>query len=164
MIIIRQISTPAECAAVRGLVLELVAWAHTQDPDAASAATFEDLEAELAALPGIYAPPTGSFLLALNGDRPVGCVAFREVDQDTVELKRMYVRPAERGNGLGLKIVEELIALARAQGRKRMELSSYHTMTGAHKIYRSLGFIDVPAPPDLPALYQGRIVFMEKSL
>ncbi len=164
MIKIGQISTPDQCAAVKGLVLEYVAWANTQDPDAASASTFEDLEAELDALPGIFGPPTGSFLLAMNDGRPVGCVAFREIDQNTVELKRMYVRPDQRGNGVGLNLVRESIALARAQGRKRMELSSYHTMTGAHKIYRGVGFKDVPAPEGFPALYLGRVVFMEMSL
>lgn len=164
MLSIKQISTPEDCAAVKGLVLEFVAWCNTEDPDAAAASTFKDLNAELDALPGIFGPPTGSFLLATNDDRPVGCVAFREVDQYTVELKRMYVRPDQRGHGVGLTLVQNAIALARAQGRKRMELSSYYTMTGAHKIYRGLGFKDVPAPSDLPTLYQGRVVFMEMSL
>ena len=45
-----------------------------------------------------------------------------------------------------------------------MELSSYHAMTGAHRIYCALGFRDVPAPADLPAQYQGRVVFMEMDL
>lgn len=164
MITLRQIATPDECAAVKGLVLDFVAWANTQDPDAATAATFNNLETELDTLPGLYGPPYGSCLLAMNDGKPAGCVAFCEVDHDAVELKRMYVRPDQRGNGVGLKLVQDLIAVARAQGRKRMELSSYHTMTGAHKIYRSVGFKDVPAPADLPPLYEGRIVFMEMDL
>jgi GNAT superfamily N-acetyltransferase len=164
MIAIGQISTPADCAAVKALVLDFVAWAATQDPDADKAATFANLEAELDGLPGIFGPPTGSFLLATDAGRPVGCVAFRELDGDTVELKRMYVRPDQRGRGTGVRLVEELIAAARAQGRRRMELSSYHTMTSAHRIYRNLGFRDMPPPPDLPAAYQDRVVFMEMDL
>lgn len=159
-----QISTPAECAAVKALVLEFVAWAATQDPDADSAATFSNLEAELDGLPGKFGPPTGSFLLATDQGEAVGCVAFREVDADTVELKRMYVRPDQRGRGTGAKLVQDLMAVARAQGRKRMELSSYYTMTGAHHIYRSVGFRDVAAPADLPPLFHGRILFMEMDL
>ena len=164
MAMIRQISTSEDCASVKRLVLEFVAWANTQDPDAATAPTFKDLEAELDGLPGIYGPPTGSFLLATDDDRAVGCVAFRETDHDTVEVKRMYVLPDQRGGGIGLKLVQDLIAVARAQGRKRMILDSYHTMTGAHKIYRAVGFQDVAAPKGLPAHYLGRVIFMEMNL
>lgn len=164
MLRIRQISTSDECAAVKGLVLEFVAWANTQDPDAQTAPTFNDLEAELDGLPGKYAPPTGSFLLATNDDRSLGCVAFRQLDQDTVELKRMYVRPDQRGNGIGSKLVQELLEVARVQGRKRIVLDSYHTMTGAHKIYRAAGFRDVAAHEGFPEHYLGRVIFMEMNL
>jgi GNAT superfamily N-acetyltransferase len=164
MLRIGQISTSDECAAVKKLVLEFVAWANTQDPDAQTAPTFNDLEAELDGLPGKYAPPTGSFLLATNDRRTLGCVAFRELDQDTVELKRMYVRPDQRGNGIGSKLVQELLEVARAQGRKRIILDSYHTMTGAHKIYRAAGFRDVAAPEGFPEHYLGRVIFMEMDL
>ncbi len=164
MLEIGQIHSPADCAAVKDLVLEFVAWANSIDPDARTASTFKDLDAELDGLPGIYGPPTGSFLLAMNDGLAVGCVAFREVDAKTVELKRMYVRPGQRGLGVGFKLVQDLIEVARAQGRNRMVLSSYHTMTGAHKIYRAVGFQDVAAPEDLPKLYVGRVIFMEMGL
>lgn len=164
MVRIGQIVTSDECAAVKGLVLEFVAWAILQDPDGQTAPTFRNLEAELDDLPGDYAPPTGSFLLATSDNAPVGCVAFRQHDRDTVELKRMYVRPDQRGRGTGFKLVQELIEVARAQGRKRIVLDSYHTMTGAHKIYRALGFRDVAAPDGFPEHYLGRVIFMETSL
>lgn len=76
----------------------------------------------------------------------------------------MYVRPDQRGRGTGFKLVQELIEVARAQGRKRIVLDSYHTMTGAHKIYRALGFRDVAAPDGFPEHYLGRVIFMETSL
>ncbi len=164
MVRIGQIAAPDECAAVKALVLEFFAWANTQDPDAQGASTFHNLEAELDGLPGDYGPPTGSFLLATDDGRAVGCVAFREVDPDTVEVKRMYVLPDQRGGGTGSKLVQELMEVARAQGRRRMVLSSYHTMTGAHKIYRAVGFRDVPAPEDFPEHMLGRVIFMEMSL
>jgi putative acetyltransferase len=164
MVTIVQISSKEDCAAVKALVLEFVAWAAKQDPDADSAPTFANLEAELAALPGIYGPPTGAFLLARDGDTPAGCVAFREVDAETVELKRMYVRPDQRGNGVGGSLVMDLIERARAQGCKRIVLDSYQTMTGAHKIYRALGFRDVEPPVGFPSQYLGRVVFMELNL
>ena len=164
MLTIRRISTSADCLAVKTLVLDFVAWAGTQDPDAQTATTFADLDAELNSLPGIFGPPTGCFLLARQDDDPAGCVAFRELDAQTVELKRMWVRPDQRGGGVGLKLVQTLIAVARAQGRKRIELSSYHTMTGAHKIYRAVGFQEFAAPADLPAKDLGRVIFMQMAL
>jgi GNAT superfamily N-acetyltransferase len=164
MITIGQIATPQDCAAVKALVLDFVAWADTQDPDAAVAPTFRNLEAELDGLPGIYGPPTGCFLLARNDGQPAGCVAFRPIDVDTVELKRMYVRPDQRGNGIGLALVRALLDVARAQGRQKVVLDSYHTMTGAHAIYRSVGFRDVEPPADFPAHFLGRVVFMELPL
>jgi ribosomal protein S18 acetylase RimI-like enzyme len=60
--------------------------------------------------------------------------------------------------------VQELVAVARAQGRKRIVLDSYHTMTGAHEIYRAAGFRDVAAPEGFPRHYVGRVIFMEMSL
>lgn len=164
MLEIRQIVTADECRAVKGLVLDFVAWAQTQDPDAQTAATFTDLAKELDELPGIYGPPGGSFLLATVDGKPVGCVALRETDQDTVELKRMYVRPDQRGLGVGLNLVQRVVEVARAQGRKRIVLGSYHTMTGAHKIYRAVGFQDVAPPDDFPEKWAGRVVFMEMAL
>lgn len=164
MITIGQIASPEDCASVKALVLEFVAWGETQDPDAATAPTFHNLEAELDGLPGIYGPPTGCFLLARNAGFPAGCVAFRLIDDDTVELKRMYVRPDQRGNGVGMALVRTLLDAARAQGRRRVILSSYHTMTGAHKIYRAVGFRDVAPPEGFPAHYLGRVVFMELAL
>jgi putative acetyltransferase len=93
MLTIVQISTLADIAGARDLVREFTAWAFTLEPDSRDAPAFHDLESELAALPGDYAPPTGCFLLARKEGHPAGCAAFRAHSDDTVELKRMYVRP-----------------------------------------------------------------------
>jgi putative acetyltransferase len=164
MIEIGQIETAEDCAAVKALVLEYVAWIMTQDPDAESAPVFEGLEAELDALPGIFGPPTGAFLLARREGEAVGCVALRQVEPGVAELKRMYVRPGQRGDGVGHQLVEAVIAAARAAGHRRIVLESYHTLTGAQRIYRALGFRDVPEPKDFPAKWHGRVVFMEMAL
>jgi len=63
---------------------------------------FQGFEAELAALPGKYAPPSGALLIGLNQDEIVGCVALRHVGKEVCEMKRLFVRPKFRGLGLGI--------------------------------------------------------------
>lgn len=162
---ILQIATPDDIDAVRGLVREFFAYAETLDPDAKSASTFDGLEAELAELPGgPYGPPDGCFLLARVDGASAGCVALRRTDATLAEVKRMFVRPSFRGQRIGQRLVTALLTQARALGYLQITLSSFHTMTNAHAIYRAAGFQDVPPPPGFPKEYQGRVVFMEMAL
>ena len=109
--------------------------------------------------------PEIRLFVARRGGEVLGIGAlWLRVDEGFGEVKRMFVRPDQRGLGVGLSLVQEIVALARAQGCKRMELSSYYTMTSAHNLYRAMGFRDVPAPADLPALFRGRVIFMEMWL
>ena len=135
------------------------------EPDAEEAPAFSKLENELAELPVKFGPPDGCFLLARDAGRPVGCVSFCAVDApDTVELKRMYVLPDQRGKGTGVKLLEALIDEARHRGLKKIILDSYHTMTSAHQIYRAAGFRDVGPPPGFPEKFVPVVVFMEMDL
>jgi GNAT superfamily N-acetyltransferase len=77
---------------------------------------YQGFGAELAALPGQYAPPLGELLLAKISGGVAGCVALRALDQSTLEMKRLYVRPAIRGAGLGKRLVEAAITIARKNG------------------------------------------------
>ncbi len=164
MAVIGEASSPEDIEAVRTLMREFTDWARRMDPEAAAAPTFDGLEAELAGLPGPYAPPGGRLFLAREGERPVGCVAFRAHGGGVVEMKRMYVRPESRGGGVGRALMEALLASARAAGARRAVLDSHHSMWGAHRIYRALGFRDVPPPADFPAALATKIVFMEMAL
>ena len=101
---------------------------------------FQGFDAELAELPGAYAPPRGALLLA--GE--LGCVALRPLDAGTAEMKRLYVRPAARGQGLGLELAEAAIAEARALGYARMVLDTIAgAMDRAIAMYRALGFREI---------------------
>lgn len=163
MLTIAQISAPEDIADTRDLVLEFTTWAMSLDPGE-TPPTFSDLESELAGLPGVYAPPGGCFLLARDEGKPAGCAAFKAHGLGTVELKRMYVRPDQRGKGTGQKLVASLIEAARAQGNRRIVLDSFHTMKSAHAIYRSMGFVDVAAPDDFPDRLRDKVIFMEMTL
>lgn len=104
---------------------------------------FQGFEAELAELPGKYAPPSGRLLLATDGGAMLGCVALRRFSAADGEMKRLYVRPAARGLGAGRALVERVIAEARAVGYRRLLLDTLPSMAAAIALYESLGFRDI---------------------
>jgi GNAT superfamily N-acetyltransferase len=85
-------------------------------------------------------PPEGGFLLAMDGDVPLGCAAFHRISDTSCELYDVYVRPAARGHRLATLMIERLMADARAAGFQKMVLETATFMVHAHKIYRALGF------------------------
>ncbi|MTH97035.1 GNAT family N-acetyltransferase [Roseibium sp. RKSG952] len=103
---------------------------------------FQGFDAELATLPGKYAPPTGALLLAcLDDGKPVGCVAVRPFGRDGVcEMKRLYVAPEGRGRGLGQALVSAIIRSAGALGYREMVLDTLPTMGRAISLYQMHGF------------------------
>ena len=101
-LIVRDAQFPQDSEEVLGIWREFVA-SPTVSLD------FQGNEAEFASLPGKYAPPGGRVLLAVSAKAVVGCVAMRRVDDTICEMKRLYVRPAARGGGVGRMLVERLI-------------------------------------------------------
>jgi ribosomal protein S18 acetylase RimI-like enzyme len=109
--------------------------------------SFQGFEAELASLPGQYAPPTGELMLACApaGDA-LGCVAVRPLEGAAIcEMKRLYVRPAARGLGIGAALVGAIITSAEELGYAEMRLDTLPTMPEAFALYERFGFLQIPA-------------------
>lgn len=105
---------------------------------------FQNFGKELAELPGNYAPPSGRLLLAVADGQTAGCIAMRKLGENTCEMKRLFVRPAFRGTGLGRKLTGRLINAARELGYKQMRLDTIPgKMDSAIALYRTLGFREI---------------------
>ena len=107
---------------------------------------FQSFDRELAGLPGDYAPPEGRLLLAEYDGRLAGCVALHKLEDHICEMKRLYLRPAFRGKGLGRLLAERIVAEARLIGYRRMRLDTVEpVMKDAVAMYRNLGFKEIEA-------------------
>ena len=140
---ITQARWPDDRAIVEALFREYVA-------SLAEDISFQNIDDELAGLPGKYARPTGVVLIAREGDEAAGAVAYRMVEPGVCEMKRLYVRPAWRGSGLGRELANELIEDARGQGYRTMLLDTLASMSAARVLYRDLGFAPVASYYDNP--------------
>ncbi len=125
--------------------------------------SYQGFDAELAGLPGAYAPPDGALLVAAAPDQELlGCVAVRPLrTSGECEMKRLYVRPAARGTGAGAALAMAAIDTATGAGYRAMRLDTLGSMVSAQALYRRLGF-ELTAPYyETPV---ARTIFMRKIL
>lgn len=113
---------------------------------------FQGFQKELATLPGDYVPPLGALLLAFHGDDTLGCVALRPLEPPralmtprVAELKRLYVAPAGRRQGIGLELTQAALKAARGARYERVRLDTLPSMDAAQRLYERLGFRDIDA-------------------
>ncbi|HYK42940.1 MAG TPA: GNAT family N-acetyltransferase [Thermoanaerobaculia bacterium] len=137
MVEIAEAADPEDVAAVRALLLEYQA---SLDVDLA----FQGFAGEVFALPGAYAPPSDRLLLAKLDAAACGCIALQAIDSATCEMKRLYVRPACRGTGIGRLLIARLLDEARAIGYRTICLDTLPSMTRAAAMYEQLGFTEIP--------------------
>lgn len=138
---IRTPQRPAEFDAVREIFREYAASLNID-------LCFQGFEQELANLPGDYAAPRGALLLALVDGQVAGCCALRPLDNadypNACEMKRLYVRPAFRGLGLGRQLAQTILDTAHLYAYDHVLLDTLNEMETARALYEDLGFVEVP--------------------
>lgn len=149
------VTTNQEIETTRQLFREYEAWL---DMDLC----FQSFEEEMQNLPGKYSPPDGRLYLANINHEAVGCIALRKIGDGICEMKRLFLRDAARGHGLGKELIEKIIADAREIGYAIMRLDTYPPKMGkAVSLYESHGFRAIEPYYDNP--HEG-VLYMELDL
>jgi GNAT superfamily N-acetyltransferase len=151
-------------AQFRELVDELMAWDSSM-----SAQLGLDVDSMLGFLynqPGDIDPDQANadVFLATDEGSLAGCGALKHLSKEVVELSRLYVRPAHRGRGIARKILEAIVASARARGYTSLCLETATFMTDAHALYRSVGFRETKPFREVPDGFKDAEVFMSLRL
>ena len=126
--------------------------------------SYPGIEDELANLPGKFAPPEGRLIMAVTSEQAMGCAALRRIDEQVCELKRMFVLPQFRGQGVGKALARKLIEDARTMGYECMRLDTGNFWKAAIQLYESLGFQRIEPDHDVPEDRRGISIFMELGL
>lgn len=135
---------PADAGTVRRLFRRYADWLQED-------LCYQNFDAELAGLPGFYAPPQGDVLLLRGATgAAVGCIGLRPMGEGACELKRLWVEAEARGGGWGRRLTEAAIARARAAGYRRILLDSLPRLETAVGLYRDLGFVEIAPYDDNP--------------
>jgi GNAT superfamily N-acetyltransferase len=118
----------------------------------------------MAELDRVHAPPTGGLQLAMNAGQPVGCGMFHTIAPGVAEIKRLFVRDAHRGTGLGRSLAEALVAQCRDQGFEMIRLDTGTQQIAARALYLDMGFVERDAYYEVPDIAQGHMWFFEMPL
>ena len=133
--------TPGDYDAVRLLFTEYAGSLNTD-------LCFQQFDTELSGLPGDYAPPRGALFAARKGEVWMGCCALRPLDNvdypNACEIKRLYVKPAFRGNGAGRRLAEAILNAAQQANYSYALLDTLTEMEAARALYDDLGFVEIP--------------------
>jgi GNAT superfamily N-acetyltransferase len=165
---VREARVPDDLASVQQLWLEYLTWGNDEMQSRYGLHPHDPAEAVAQDLAAIdkFLPPHGRLMLAFVDGQACGVGCLKRLDDETAEVKRMYVDPKLRKVGAGRAIVQALITAARATGYRRVRLDSPKFLEPAHTLYRSVGFKDIEAYPEveLPEAFRQYLVFMELVL
>jgi ribosomal protein S18 acetylase RimI-like enzyme len=162
---------PAEAEdfpAIRGLCNGFLDWCRSRYGENAWFVdhyyTPEKWAAVLDSLPRVHAAPEGAALVARLDGKVVGCVMIQRIDENTCEMKRMFVGPEGRGLGLGRRLAENIIRVAAERGYAFIQLDTGRNHDEALSLYRSLGFEEIPPYYEAPPELKNHLIFMRATL
>jgi ribosomal protein S18 acetylase RimI-like enzyme len=107
--------------------------------------SFQHFDDELLGLKTMYSPTKGGVILCKNKNEFIGCVGIRKIDNNTAELKRMFIKPAYQKQGIGKNLLEKAVELAKDLNYKFIRLDTLNYMTAAINLYKNYGFYEIPA-------------------
>ena len=122
---------------------------------------FQNFDEEKMTLDTQYNKPKGALILAYAEDTAVGCAGLRELDSQTAELKRMYVKKEHRKSGIGVRLLELILAKGIEFGYEKIRLDTLPDMQAAQALYRRFGFYEIPSYTFNPV---NGVLYMEKQL
>jgi putative acetyltransferase len=123
--------------------------------------SFQGFSKELDTIAQQYNQPHGALLLAFYEDLPAGCAGIRMLDEQTAELKRMFVKDTYRGHKIGVALLQQAIDMAKQLGYQKLRLDTLENMNKAQQLYRSFGFYEIPSYRFNPL---AGTIYMEKEL
>ena len=166
--VVQVATTAKQLDQVRSLMRSFIAWhreRHREDTHLIDAYfDAHAFEQELATLPGKYVPPHGQLLLATLDGVPAGCVALRELDSASCEMKRMFVYTQFHGRGVGRTLADAVIKEAKVLGYRTMRLDTSIRQDEAKGLYQRLGFKIIEPYYELPEDLRHWLVFLELVL
>lgn len=129
------ISTESEYVAAGKLFREYAEWLNID-------LSFQHFDKELEEIKTMYSLPFGGIVLCKLDDKYIGCVGLRKIDEQTGEIKRMYLQPEFQHSGLGTALLEKILALAKKIGYTSVRLDTLKTMIPAMNFYKKYGFVE----------------------
>ncbi len=133
LVVVDALAQPVRLEQLRGLMREYAAMPHT-------VGRWDSAAADIAAMPEPFVVPTGLLLMALRDEEALACGALLAMDAEVVEIKRLYVRPAARGAGLGARMTTALMQHAKRLGYATVRLDTAPELLAARALYERLGF------------------------
>lgn len=167
MVEIRLADLPADLGHVRRLWRDYLAWGNDElDSRHGFRLPVEEFADRDIATIEKFDPPNGLLLLAAQEGDVLGTGALKRIGPETAEIKRMWVDPSHRGEGVGRAILDRLISAAQEAGYRKIRLDSADFMVAAHALYRSRGFVQIGPYPEseIPDEYRPHWLFMERVL
>jgi len=133
---IRDVIFPSDSEELKKLILEYADWLSID-------LSYQDFEGEIASLESLFSLPNGQYTFAIVQSRVAGGVGFRQLDEYTAEVKRLYVRREYQGNGLGRRLMNNLLVKLKSLGYTRAVLDAVPPTKKAQELYELMGFREI---------------------